>query len=299
MTFIRNKARTLIWAFSCLMIMCSVLLMGAGEAKKLTLHNATDSLMLLRELEHESGKGFMRARACHLGILKDYVAQMEDRHRSILLKLPPFSKNKVTEQLKSVVKILEGNEAGGTNAERQIKAASKEIAGFLSKSKLLTSEPIITFEPEAMSKEIQDTLEESLAVAHDKANIYASEPTVSNAEMACQTNRKAVTYLYISRFGYQKIVSQEDLKKLQTDINRAIYYNRSLQKTDETINEEERSRLNEYSKSEVHRLRLLQSIINNDIREAQVLLLKAIREAFPDHRAACCYRDHRAADLEV
>lgn len=290
MNSITHKGSTITSVLVCLVIIC-VLFLGNkvfGEAKKLNLRNATDSLMLLIELATEAGDDYANAKTVHAKLLRDYVGHMEQRDLHWLLRLPPFSKKNVAKVLKRVAEDLE--KADQLNAREEIKSASETIAQFLTESKPFTSEPISTFEPEVISEEIRDVLKESLIGSHEKVERYANANeslTVDDAKAACMANRRAIVYLYLARFGYQEIVNQEELKTFRTDINRTIYYNRVLQESDTVKGSEEEEcsdywRLTRYSDSELRRLRLLQAIIDNDIQQAQVLLQIAIKKAIPD-----------------
>lgn len=283
MNSIRDKGRIIISVLVCLVIICGLFLGNKvfGEAKKLNLHNATDSLMLLMELATESGDDYVQAKSDFLKILRDYTNHIEKRDLNWLLQLPPFSKKNVVKKLESVAKDLE--EADDQNACKAIEKASESIAKFLTDSKMFTDEPITVFEPEVMSKEIQDAIRRSLKETHEKVERFAANEsrTVDDARGVCMVNRKAIVYLYLARFGHQQIVDQEGLKNFRTDINQTIYYNRLLQQTykEDDLNHK---RLGAYSNSELRRLRLLQAIIDNDIQQAQVLLQIALIKAIPD-----------------
>ena len=247
------------------------------EAKILNLRNANDSLMAIIELKKESGGNYNKAKADHIEMLRQYVGHMDSRDLSFLFQLPPFSNKNVTKELERAVEDLE--KADQLNARKAIENASNSIAKFLAQSKSFTSEPITTFEPEVIPQELQTVTKKALADSHEKVEKYADDSNMTNAEKACWTNRKAIAYVYLCRFGLQNFVDQEELRTFRTDMNRCIYYNRVLQQT--SISEEERTRLTEYSNSDIRRLQLLQAIIDNDIQQAQTLLLIAVEEVFP------------------
>lgn len=256
--------------------------------------NAADSLMLLVELEDECGGDYIQAKAAHAEILHKYVRHMESRQPYHLLLLPPFSKNNIVKELKRAAKDLGGELSPESEADQQkearkkIEAASEAIAGFFSKSKPFTDEPIITFGPETetISEEIRTAIKESLKESHEKAEMYADDPNMANSEAAHQASRKAMVYLYLARHGCQGIVSQETLRQFRTDMNRAVYYNRVLQQTDaikggEGVKDSDYWLLDRRSVSEILWLRLLQLIIDNDIQQAQGLLRIALKRPFP------------------
>ena len=301
MNSITHKGSIIISVLVCLVIVCFLFLVGkiSGEAKTLNLQNATDCLMPLVELATEAGGNYggshIEAMKSHADMLQKYVDHMNKRNRdlSFLLQLPPFSRKNIVKRLENVVKNLREKLTSQSEADQceeaceKIKAATKSIAQFLTELELFRGETIIDFEPEVISKDIQNTLKKSLKEAHDAAEEYAKEQTVANAEIACMTNRQAIVYLYLARFGYQEIIDQEELKKFQTDINRAVYYNRLLQQTPtvqsgKEVKGSDYDLLDQHSDSEIRRLRLLQTIIDNDIQQTQVLLRIALKKAFPD-----------------
>lgn len=304
MTFDPNRKSIIIWASVCFMVLCCVLLMGARvsrESKALTLRNATDSLMPLAELYTEGGGRYggrhTEAQKSHAKMIQRYVDHMNSRHVPVLLRLPPFSKKNIVKRLAKVAEELaknvpSENENGAQDkAGKNIKQAAKSIAQFLTETEpeLFTGELIITFEPEVMSGEMQDALRKSLREAHEKAEIYVKDPNMAKAEEACMTNRRAIVYLYLARFGYQEIIGEEELRKFRTNINRSIYQNRLLQQSDaikggKGTDGSDYSMLEKHSASELRRLRLLQAIIDNDILEAQVLLQIAIITAISDNQ---------------
>ena len=253
-----------------------------GEAKTLNLRNATDSLMPLIELRKESGGHYDKAKADHVDMLNRYVRNMESRELSFLLKLPPFSNKNVAKELEHVAKVLQEDE----NSCEAIAKAAESIAKFLDRSKLCEGKPVISFKTEVISEELKNAIKDSLRESQEKVEIYANDPNVDNSEDACWANRKVIVYLYLARFGYQQVVSQEELRTFRTDMNRCIYYNRLLQRTDAVkvgkgVKGSDHWRLGKYSDSEVRRLQLLQAIMDDDIQQAQILLLIAVIEAFP------------------
>lgn len=286
MSFTTRKKTAIIWVSAFLMVSCSVLIMGtkaSRRAKTLALRNATDSLMLLVELASESGDDYAEDKAAlFVELLRTYAGHMERRDSYWLFRFPPFSKKNAVKELERAAKYLK--KADQTNACEAIDKASKSLAQFLNESKPFTDDPIITFEPELISEEIQNAIVESLNDAHEKVERYAKEVrTVNDAKTTCMANRKAIVHLYLARFGYHEIVEQEKLRRFRTDLNRTINYNQLLQQPDNIdISEKERSQLSEYSTSEIRRLRLLQAIMNNDNEQAQLLLQEEVIKAVPD-----------------
>lgn len=286
MAFTTNKKMIIIWVSACLMVFCSAWLMytkADRKAQMLNLRNTTDSLMLLTELASESGDDYTNKVALFKELMLDYTEHMKQRNLHWLIQLPPFSKKNVAKELKRAAEYL----ADDRNPSEAIEKASKSISEFLNESKPFTGEPIVTSEPEAISQEIRDALRNSLVKVHEKAEIYSNDASVANSASACMANRRAIIYLYLARFGYEEIVSQDDLKKFRTDLNRTIYYNQFLQKTDAIkggtgIYDSDYSRLDRYSISELRRLRLLQAIIDKDFLRVQILLQIAIKNAIPD-----------------
>ncbi|MHC4680077.1 MAG: hypothetical protein ACYTEK_15420 [Planctomycetota bacterium] len=249
--------------------------------------------MPLIELATESGGNYggnhIEAMRSHADMIQSYVDHMKKRNRdlSFLLRLPPFSGDNVVTCLEKVAEELRERAHSDDEARKKIEQAAESIIQFLTDLELFREEPIIAFESEVVSEGIDKALKRSLGKAHDTAEKYAKDPNVPNAENACMTNREAIVYLYIARFGYEEIINQEELRKFHTDINRAIYYNRFLQQTPAVQSGKEETGsdyelLDKHTDSEIRRLRLLQTIIDNDIQQTQVLLRIALKKAFPD-----------------
>lgn len=281
----------------CLLVICFVLfikardLKGLGSSSKelnaLNSRNATDSLILLTELATESSGDYVRAKADHIEMLRKYVKHMRNRHKPWVFVL----KNDITEELKLTIKKLEKDEKEANQQMEacvKIKIASKAIAEFLNKHKLFIDEPIVNSNPEAISKKIQTAIRDSLDEAHKKTKIYVNDVNMVNSEAAYRANRKAIVYLYLVRFEFRlewfsessKIITSEKLRTLRGDINRTIYWNRVLERSN--ITEEERSRLTKCSVNELRHLRLLRGMIDNDMKEVHFWLKLAIKQAFPD-----------------
>ncbi|MHC4752073.1 MAG: hypothetical protein ACYTFW_19650 [Planctomycetota bacterium] len=289
MSFTRRKKTAIIWMSALLMVSCSALIMRtkvSSRAKTLALRNATDTLMLLIELESDSGDGYSVAKAALFeDLLLTYAEHMERRDLHWIFRIPPFSKKNAVDELKLAAEYL--READHTDAFEVIKKASESLAQFLNESKPFTDDPIINFEPEIISEEIQKALKESLKEAHSALEEYAKDKTVASAEKSCMANRKSIVYLYLTRFGHQQIIDREKLKRFRTDLNRTINYNQLLQQTDSVKNgkgkkDSDYDLLDKYSDSEKRRLRLLQAIMINDIQQAQLLLQEGIIKAIPD-----------------
>jgi hypothetical protein len=251
-------------------------------ANRLASRNASDTLILLIELATESGDDYIEANALFADLLRVYVEHMERRDLYWFLQLPCFSKKNVARELKCVANDLEND--AQTNTREAIYVAKESIAVFLSESKPFTDETIITFEPKVISEEIKNLIRGSFNEVHEKVERYPNGPqTVDDAKALCMANRTAIVYLYLVRFGHEEIVEEEKLETFRTDINHTVYYNRLLQRSKTVkISHDVQQLLTEYSNSEIRRPLLLHAIIDNDIRQAQVLLQKALIEAIPD-----------------
>lgn len=275
-----KKKITIQILFCFLLILCFVYLCHrvSASANKLASRNASDTLILLVELATESGDKYIQAKTLFAELLQAYAKHMEQRELYWLLRLPPFSKKNVVKELKRVADDLENT--AQTNTRDAIDVAQKSIAEFLIKSKLFTAEPIVTLEPEVIPDDIQGHIRNSLDDTHKKTERYANneQRTLDDARAVCMANRKAIVCLYLSRFNYQEIVDEEELRRFRTDINRTIYYNQVLQKTYEEDNPNYKL-LGGYSDSELRRLGLLQAIIDNDIQQAQDLLQTVLIKA--------------------
>jgi len=274
--------KTIVSMASFFMVLCSVLLVGAkslSEADTLSLHNVTDSLILLTELATESSEDCVRAKVDHIEMLDKYVKHMESRHRPWVFVL----KNDITEELKLAIKKLEEDEKEADQqmeAGVKIETASKAIAEFLDRHKLFMNGPVVGSELEAVSEEMQTTVRKLLDEAHKKTQTYINDLNMVNSEVAYRANRKVIVYLYLVRSQWSEIVTSKERINLVGDINRTIHWNGVLKRSNTT--ERERSRLTRHSANELRHLRLLHAIIDNDMREAHVWLQTAIKEAFPN-----------------
>lgn len=281
-----NKEKNIIIVMAvCFMVICSSLLVTARDLRgsdALNLRNATDSLILLVELATESSENYIQAKADHIEMLGKYVKHMENRHKPWAFVL----KNDITVELKLAIKKLgEDEKEANQQAEAiaKIKIASKTIAEFLDKHKLLMDEPVVGSEFEVVSKEMQTTIRKLLDEAHKKTQAYIDDLNMINSEVAYRANRKVMVYLYLVRFEWfgLKIDAWKEFRNFRGDINRTIYWNRLLMKRS-GITEKERLRLTKCSANELRHLRLLHAIIDDDMREAHSWLKIAIKEAFPD-----------------
>jgi hypothetical protein len=248
--------------------------------------------MPLIELATESGGNYggsyTEAMKSHAEMIQKYVDQMKNRNRDLdfLLRFRPFSKDNIVKCLEDVVQDLRKEVHSPDEAREKIERAAGSIVQFLTELQLFREAPTTAFKPEVMSEGIQKALKKSLKEAHDAADKYAEVQSVPNAETACMTNREAIVYLYLARFVYEEIIDQEDLRRFHTDINRAIYYNALLLETPAVQSGKGKpgsdyELLAKHTDSEIRRLRLLQTIIDNDIQQTQVLLRIAIKKAFP------------------
>jgi len=298
MITIPNEKKIAVCLLSCL-VTIGVFFQASkvwAEAEKLNARNASDSLMLLMELATEAGGShggcFTKAQKSHAYMIRKYVNHMEDRYVSLFLQLPQFPGKSVIKKLKTVAEELEKEVDSNDVADEKIEWASKEIAQCLAKGNFLSGKSTVIFEPEIMSEEMRNIIVYELEEAHKKAEIYAANPTLPNAEAACMSNRRAIVCLYLARFGYQDFIDRNTLKIFRTDINRTLYYNRVLQQSDpikqgknlegQAYEDSDYKALETHSDSELRRLRLLQTIIDNDIPQAQALLKITIGKKLPD-----------------
>ncbi len=256
------------------------------EAKRIALRNVNDSLILLVELATEPGENYIQAEITYGEMLRRYVRHMQGRETPSFLLSPNIAKELGHIQKdclsKEDVKIFVDRSESKKQklSQRRIKMASRAITKLLYSFKLSREGPTPIFEPEAISREIEDAIRHSLKEAHEKAEIYTNNPNMVNAETLYRASQKAIVYFYLVRFDYQKIITQEKLKKFRTDLNGAIYHNQALRNSDIVkIDEDKRSRLFLYSDNELRYLRLLQTIMDNDIQQAHALLQIMIARA--------------------
>lgn len=299
-----NK-KIIFWILICLTLLLSSLIMGNKawrHVETLASRNAAYSLMplvTLAELGAEDGGhyggSYTTAQKSYAEMFQLYVDHTKNRDTPFLLKLLPFSQKNIVKCLEKVAEELKKESSSEEESREKIERAAVSIAQFFSESGLLTNEPVITLEPEVMSQEIRDKIGNALKEAHEKAEIFAHNSNIANSEEACMSNRRAIVYLYLARFGYDDFIAEEKLKQFRADTNRTIYYNRLLRQHDvikaeydnaikagKRVDRTNYAMLEKRSDSEVRRLRLLQAIIDNDIQEARDLSQIAIMEAMPE-----------------
>jgi Asp-tRNA(Asn)/Glu-tRNA(Gln) amidotransferase C subunit len=281
----KNNKKIIFWILICLMLLLSALIMSDKALKKwetFVSRNEAYSLMplvtlaeLCTEQGGQYGGSYTIAQISYADMFQTYVDHTKNIDKPFLLKLLPSSQKDIVKCLEKIAEELREHSSSEREASEKIWQAAESIARFFSDTRLLTDEPVINLEPEVISTDIREEIIKALDDAHERAEIYAKNPTIAAAEEVCMANRRAIVYLYLGRFGYIDFIEEERLKQFRTDINRIIYYNRHLQQVDR----DNHDILEKRSDSEVRRLRLLQAIIDNDIQEAQDLLKIAIMES--------------------
>lgn len=243
------------------------------ELNALRSYDATDSFMLLAELATESSKDYTQAKADHLELMRCYIKTMKQRYK------PSDVAKELTFLTKEIEKKGSGADQNREDCEK-IKVASERMAEFLNKHKLFLNAPVIYAGEEVISEETKAVISRVLEDASEKTQEYINDLNMANAEIAYRANRKAIVYLYLFRSELSEIITEEGVRDLRGDINRAIYWNRVLKKSISA--EEERQQLTNLSENELRHLRVLHSIITDDMREAHIWLQIAIKKAFPD-----------------
>ncbi len=265
----------------------------------------SDGLLLYNELKSESGRDFVRARKMHAGLLGIYLREMKSRQRDYAAELLTEEAASIASILKELGYIREGlKEAVPVGEENPNDWAMKDVNDASERVGRL----LIGFEPylktafdidgfEKLGDECREELRKALEGVTAKLKVYikglttkkANDLMIKRAAEVCEANRKAIVLLFLARFARfeDPEVNGEtsgeglDLRTLRQfggDINRTIYWNRVLQKR---LEGDDASLLKKYSASEFRRLRVLRSVEDEDMREAQDLLLKTLVKSHP------------------
>jgi len=273
---------------------------GKGS-DELAWRYVSDGLLLYNELKSESGSDFVKARKVHADLLSMYVEAREADYVAALLTDEAAAG--ILKSLKSIKESLEkavppeGEQDPNAWAEKDIKDASERLGKILIVFEPYLKEPFDLDGFEKLGDRCREDLYAALKDVKAKIRAYindlttekANDLTIEKAVKLCEANRKAIVLLFLARFarfedqGVNAETSGEGLdlrvlRQFRGDINRTIYWNRVLQKrlkgNDEAV-------LKKYSVSELRRLRVLRAVLNEDMREAQALLLVAFRASFP------------------
>jgi hypothetical protein len=268
-------------------------------SNELVRRYVSDGLLIYNELASESGNDFVKARKMHADLLRIYVREMEARQRDYAAALLTDEARRILGNLDSIRKSLEkpvpeGKEDLSTRAQFDIEKAGERVGNLLKNHEPYLKE---AFDFDGFEK-LGDRCRKDLYAALEEVKVrlreYIEHLTVMKAdndlaikkgEELCEANRKAIVLLFLNRFARfedQKVNGETSgggldlgvLRQFRGDINRTIYWNRVLQKR---LKGSDESVLKKYSASELRRLRVLRAVLNEDMREAQDLLLVAFK----------------------
>lgn len=273
----------------------------ASNKTDLAWRYVSDGLLLYNELKSESGRDFVKARKVHADLLSMYVEARKADYVAALLTDEVAAG--ILESLKSIKETLEkavppeGEQDPNAWAEKDIKEASERLGKILIGFEPYLKEPFDVDGFEELGDRCRKELGTALGDVKAKLKAYinnlttekTNDLTIKKAVRLCEANRKAIVLLFLARFarfedqGVNAETSGEglklrDLRQFRGDINRTIYWNRVLQKR---LKGSEQSVLAAYSASELRRLRVLRAVLNEDMQEAQALLLVTFRASFP------------------
>lgn len=267
---------------------------GGKANHKLAGRYISDGLLLYNELETESGTNFLKARRVHADLLAIYVDEMEARELDYAAALLTEEAAGILANLKSIGESLaepvpEDIADPNVWAQTNIKQASRLVGELLSDFEPYLEDPFDLDGFEELGDKCRKALNAALENVKVKLGEYIKDLTIKNAEELCLANRRAIVLLFLNRFARfddqwvaggtsNEGLDLRVLRQFRGDINRTIYWNRVLQKR---LKESDASLIEEYSSSELRRLRILHAVLNNDMREAQALLLITFRASFP------------------
>jgi len=298
------------WVFLfVVLVLCdgsSVCADGGKGSDELVRRYVSDGLLLYNELVNESGSNFLKARKAHADLLGMYVREMKTRQLEYAANLLTDEAANILENLNSIRESLlksvpKDQQNPNAWAEKDIKDASKRLGKILIGFEPYLKKPFDFDGFEKLGDECRKELDAALKEVKVKLGAYindlttkkADELTIKRAEELCQANRKTIVLLFLNRFARfedqeagaetsNKGLDLRVLRQFRGDINRTIYWNRVLKK--KLKGSEHVSVLTAYSVSELRRLRVLQAVLDNDMREVQDLLLVAFKRSKPVFR---------------
>lgn len=281
---------------------------GADDSKasnkiNLAWRYVSDGLLFYNELAKEAGSDFVKARKMHADLLGKYVREMEAREADYVTALLTEEAARILENLKSIRKSLKEDvppdqQNPNAWAKQDVNEASEKLGNLLKDFEPYLKDPFDFDGFEKLGDKCRIDLYAALKKVTVKLREYIEHLTVlkadnplaiKKAEELCEANREAIVLLFLNRFarfegqGVNAESSVEGLdlrilRQFRGDINRTIYWNRVLRKR---LKGSDESVLKKYSASELRRLRVLRAVLNEDMREAQDLLLIAFRDSFP------------------
>lgn len=292
MRSIANRGGCVAWkAIFVAFIICGGSLGWAG-GDMLASRYVSTALMLYNELATESGSDFLKASGVHADVLRTSVERMEQCELdNMAVKSMTDEAGQILRGLKSAIASLErsvpeeGRHDPNAWAKENIEEVSQQIGELINGFQSYLNEPFVLEGPEKLCSNCRKDLNDALKAVRERLSEYTSDLTLENAEDLCLANRKAIVYLFFARFSIEDAEGKTQISKnsfdvkavrqFRGDINRTIYWNRVLKK--KTDKSDVSTLLTAYSLSELRRLRVVQAVIDGDMKEATDILMVAYR----------------------
>lgn len=230
------RSQQIVIIFICLTIICvclPVMLYANANLPELVQRNVNDSLIILVEMQNESGDNYIEAKKDYAYLLLKFRGPMEERSCSFLLRLlyPELSPRK---QLTSALDIL--IKSKDDQAKDDINEATEAMRQFVYKSQKFAGTQVSMSELHDLPEGLLNDAKSALYDSRECVEIYGNNPTVPNSQEACRKNRTATALAYLIRCVFQDFNTLDDeLKQFRGDINRTIYYNNLLVKNNEDL----------------------------------------------------------------
>jgi len=273
--------------------------------EEFTLRMGYPILVPLIELKSESGLAYDVAIKAHHELLRRYIKAVEDRRPPLPLRLFSFSsktinlkemkrlENELGKPLKDEKGELLLGEKKNDEARRRIeKEFKKTAAKLLVELQQLLSKTIIPSRRKEIPAGLREDVAKVLKESHDKVEVYISginnisiNESLDSSGLACHENRKAASLSFFASYMYEDFFVDKEilemLERFKEDIDKTIRCNNVLSKSLSSDVEAGR-RLRRYTESEVRRRDIAQAIIDDDMQEAQKLLLAAMIKAISE-----------------
>lgn len=238
--------------------------------------NKNDLLLLASELLTETGPNYVKACREYANIMEEYMMHMEEKPLSLLIRwlYPHGSPYKLLGSIVSNLERARGNE----EAKEAIIKAGEELFKFCGYSEKYSHTSLIWLQYRKVPENLVIEIERALAKSQETVEKFKREPSLKNAVIACEDNRKTMLLLFLWRSGYHDWAR---IKSFRYNVQQA----RDCFKTKayEMVSDDRSKQwLLQYTDSEQRRMQILDAMLDNDMDTARELLWDAIEQAFKE-----------------
>jgi len=238
--------------------------------------NTYELHMLSAELLNELGPCYIGESGRHAEMIKQYTKHLEQRQLAALVRVlyPKYgTKKEFDSVLLSLEKAVKEND--GEKAKEVIWQAGLSINKLYILSKKFPRSPIAWFDSEDLPSWLLTDLNKAFVDSNDVVNKLKNDQTREAAIEACIANRKTILLLFLGRLGYD---NEEKIKSFLSDVKRSYEYTKDVAEKEE--NEKVKEEIFEIAISEEHRVKILESMLANDMDKVCDLLREAIERAY-------------------